>query len=50
MLSPGGRVAFEKEGQPVPSICFSIDALYAVACVEVDIQIHGTSGQGSTNR
>lgn len=32
MLSPGGRAAFEKEGRPVPSICFSIDALYAVVC------------------
>lgn len=26
------RAAFEKEGRPVPSICFSIDALYAVVC------------------
>ena len=49
---PGrGRVAFEKEGRPVQSVCFSIDALYA-GSVEVDIQIHGRrrEGQGSTNR
>jgi hypothetical protein len=46
---PGrGRAAFEKEGRPVQSVCFSIDALYA-GRVEVDIQIHGRrrEGQGS---
>lgn len=32
MLSPARRAAFEKEGCPVQSVCFSIDALYAVAC------------------
>lgn len=49
---PGrGRAAFEKEGRPVQSVCFSIDALYA-GSVEVDIQIHERrrEGQGSTNR
>lgn len=32
MFCPARRVAFEKEGRSVQSVCFSIDALYVAVC------------------